>query len=134
MKFGDRLVSFSDGIVEHENQNKEMLGDDGIENWLSNQPNISVQEIIGKATEYLGPVTRKDDITIVVFTSQLFEAVVHKYMASKIPIEIIIELDAEHIKLADPVVDLVNVMTNQLGLHAIHSDLFTVSVSYTISP
>jgi hypothetical protein len=59
---------------------------------------------------------------------------VHKYMASKIPIKIIIELDAEHIKLADPVVDLVNVMTNQLGLHAIHSDLFTVSVSYTISP
>ncbi|MFT6344886.1 MAG: DNA-binding response OmpR family regulator/anti-sigma regulatory factor (Ser/Thr protein kinase) [Paraglaciecola sp.] len=126
MKFGDRLVAFSDGIVELENQNKDMLGDDGIENWLSGQPDISVQEIIGKATEYLGSIKRKDDITIVIFTSQPFEPMVHKYMASKIPIKIIIELDAEHIKLADPVVDLVNVMTNQLGLHSIHSDLFTV--------
>jgi hypothetical protein len=62
----------------------------------------------------------------VIFTGQPFEPMVHKYMASKIPIKIIIELDAEHIKLADPVMDLVNVMTNQLGLHGIHFDLFTV--------
>ena len=126
MKFGDRLVAFSDGVVELENQNKEMLGDDGIENWLSNQPDISVQEMISKATEYLGAMQRKDDITIMIFTCQLFEPVVYKDMASKTPIKIIIELNAELIKLADPVVDLVNVMTNQLGLHGIHSNLFTV--------
>ena len=126
MKSGDRLVAFSDGVVELENQHKEMLGDEGIEKWLSNQPDISVEEIIGKATEYLGSMERKDDITIVIFTSQLFEPWVHKNMASKIPIKIIVELNAEHIKAADPVVDLVNVMTNQLGLHGIHSELFTV--------
>ena len=126
MKSGDRLVAFSDGVVELENQHKKMLGDEGIEKWLSNQPDISVEEIIGKATEYLGSMERKDDITIVIFTSQLFEPWVHKNMASKIPIKIIVELNAEHIKAADPVVDLVNVMTNQLGLHGIHSELFTV--------
>jgi hypothetical protein len=49
-------------------------------------------------------------------------------MASKIPIKFIIELDAEHIKLADPVMDLVNVMTNQLGLNGIHFDLFTILI------
>ena len=118
-------MAFSDGIVVLENQNKDMLGDDGNENWLSGQPDISVQEIIDKTTEYLGSMKCKDDITVL-GTSQPFEPVVHKYMTSKIPIKIIIELDAEYVKLADPVVDLVNVMNNQLGLHGIHSDLFTV--------
>ena len=37
-----------------------------------------------------------------------------------------IELNAKHIKSADPVVDLVNVLTNQLSLYGIHSELFTV--------
>jgi serine phosphatase RsbU (regulator of sigma subunit) len=30
MKFGDRLVAFSDGVVELENQYNEMLGDESI--------------------------------------------------------------------------------------------------------
>ncbi len=35
-------------------------------------------------------------------------------------------MNAKHIKSADPVVDLVNVLTNQLSLYGIHSKLFTV--------
>ena len=37
-----------------------------------------------------------------------------------------IELNAKHIKSTDPVIDLVNVVTNQLSLYGIHSVLFTV--------
>jgi len=126
MKFGDRLVAFSDGIVELENQECAMLGDEGIENWLNIQPDISVEGIISKATDYLGGMQRKDDITLVIFTSQPFGAITKKGVASKVPIKIVIELDAKHIKFADPVVDLVNVVSNQLNLYGIHSELFTV--------
>jgi DNA-binding response OmpR family regulator/anti-sigma regulatory factor (Ser/Thr protein kinase) len=126
MHFGDRLVGFSDGIVELENQHKEMLGDEGIEKWLNNEPNISVEGVISKATEYIGGMERNDDITLVIFTSQPFEAVENRGVTCKIPIKIVIELDAEHIKSADPVVDLVNIVTNQLSLYGIHSELFTV--------
>ena len=38
MNFGDRLVAYSDGVVELENERNEMLGDEGIERWLSSQP------------------------------------------------------------------------------------------------
>jgi DNA-binding response OmpR family regulator/anti-sigma regulatory factor (Ser/Thr protein kinase) len=126
MQFGDRLVAYSDGIVELENEQRKMLGDEGIEKWLNNQPDISVAGVVSKATEYLGSMQRNDDITVVIFTSQPFEPVEKNGHASKVPIKIVIELNAEHIKAADPVVDLVNVVTNQLSLYGIHSELFTV--------
>lgn len=126
MHYGDRLVAFSDGIVELENEHNKMLGDEGIENWLYSEPNISVEGVINKATEYLGGMERKDDVTMVIFTSQPFEPAENRGIASKVPIKIVIELNAEHIKSADPVVDLVNVVTNQLCLYGIHSELFTV--------
>jgi DNA-binding response OmpR family regulator len=126
MQFGDRLVAYSDGIVELENEEGKMLGDEGIEKWLNNQPDISVAGVVSKATEYLGSMQRKDDITLVIFTSQPIKPVQKKGDASKIPIKIVIELNAKHIKSADPVVDLVNIVTNQLSLYGIHSELFTV--------
>jgi DNA-binding response OmpR family regulator/anti-sigma regulatory factor (Ser/Thr protein kinase) len=126
MEFGDRLVAFSDGVVELENQYNEMLGDEGIEKWLNNEPDISVDGVICNATEYLGNMERKDDVTIVIFTSQQIELAENSGVASNIPMKIAIELDAEHIKSADPVLDMVNVVTNQLRLYGIHSQLFTV--------
>jgi serine phosphatase RsbU (regulator of sigma subunit)/anti-sigma regulatory factor (Ser/Thr protein kinase) len=126
MQFGDRLVAFSDGVVELENEQNEMLGNEGIETWLSSQPDINVEGILNKTTDYLGSMKRKDDITLVIFTSQPFEQIKNKGVASKVPLKIVIELDAKHIKSADPVVDLVSVVTNQLSLFGIHSELFTV--------
>ena len=58
-------------------------------------------------------------------------AIVQKNTVSKIPIKIVFELNVKHITSADPAVDLVNVITNQLGLCGINSELFTVwSESY----
>lgn len=126
MHFGDRLVAFSDGVVELENEVNVMLGDEGIEKWLSVQPDINVDGLLHKATEYLGVRQRNDDITMVIFTSQPLSPPESKDVASSVPVKIVIELDAEHIKSTDPVVELVKVVTNQLGLYGIHSELFTV--------
>ena len=126
MQFGDRLIAFSDGVVELENEQHIMLGDEGIEKWLNSQPDINVEGLINKTTEYLGSMQRNDDITLVIFTSQPFKSVKKKGDASKVPIKIVIELNAKHIKSTDPVIDLVNVVTNQLSLYGIHSVLFTV--------
>lgn len=126
MQFDDRLVAFSDGIVELENDEGQMLGNEGIETWLLAQPNMNVEGIIDKAKEYLGSRQRKDDVTVIIFTSQPLEQVTNKGVASKIPLKMVLELNAKHIKSSDPVVDLVSVITNQLSLYGVHSELFTV--------
>lgn len=126
MALNDRLIAYTDGLVELENPQHEMLGDIGIEKWLTEQPTINVEGLIEKATEYLSGMERKDDVTVVVFTSQPLGPVETPSFASKIPIKIITDLDADHIKSADPIVDLVNVITNQLSIFGSHSKLFTV--------
>ena len=68
MQFGDRLIAYSDGVVELENEQHTMLGDEGIEKWLNSQPDINVDGLIDKATEYLGSMQRNDDITLVILT------------------------------------------------------------------
>lgn len=126
MQVGERLVAFTDGIVELENEQHEMLGDEGIENWLNSYPQISVEDIISNATQYLGSMQRNDDITMVIFTCQPIDPSGNKDIISKIPVNIMIELGAEHIKTTDPVVDFVNLVTNQLNIFGIRSELFTV--------
>lgn len=126
MALGDRLIAFTDGVVELENPKNEMLGDLGIEKWLTNQANISVEGIMNKAREYLSGMERKDDITMVIFSCQPLDPPEKSSFASKIPIKIMTDLNAEHIKSTDPIVDLVNVITNQLSIFGSHSKLFTV--------
>mgnify|MGYP000594863676 CR=1 FL=1 len=126
MQTGDRLIAFSDGVVELENERNEMLGSEGVEDWLKAQPNINVEGILNNTLDYLGSMQRKDDVTLVIFTSQLLEQVKNKGVASKVPLKIVIDLDAKHIKSTDPIVDLVSVVTNRLSLYGIHSELFAV--------
>tara|TARA_R110000868_G_scaffold73009_1_gene212032 strand:+ start:2633 stop:4279 length:1647 start_codon:yes stop_codon:yes gene_type:complete len=126
MHFGDRLVAFSDGVVELENEQHEMLGSEGIEHWLKAQPDINVEGILNNTLDYLGSMQRKDDVTLVIFTSQTLEQVKNKGVVSKVPLKIVIDLHAKHIKSTDPIVDLVSVVTNRLSLYGIHSELFAV--------
>lgn len=126
MQFGDRLIAFSDGVVELENEQNEMLGNEGVERWLEAQPNINVEMLFNNMADYLGSMERKDDVTLVIFTSQPFKKIKNQGAPSQVPLKIIIDLHAEHIKSTDPIVDLVSVVTNRLNLFGIHSKLFSV--------
>lgn len=126
MHFGDRLIGFSDGIVELENADGQMLGDEGIENWLTHQKDMAVEDIFSNAMDYMGDMQRNDDITVVIYTCQPFEPVDVVSKVCQVPMKVTVDLDAEHMRTADPVVDLVSVITNQLNLYGIHSELFTV--------
>ena len=126
MHSGDRLVAFSDGVIEIENDQNIMLTETGFESWLIEEPSSTVDGLVNKVTNYLGSNSRNDDITMVIFKSQPLHLAYTKDFASKIPFKIAIKLDAKQIKNSDPIVDLVSVITNQLALYGIHSELFTV--------
>jgi CheY-like chemotaxis protein/anti-sigma regulatory factor (Ser/Thr protein kinase) len=123
---GDRLIGFSDGIAELENAEGILLGEQGVELWLTENPQISAKEIAEKAEEYLGDGERMDDITLVIYTCRPLDDIQVENEASTLPLKIISELDADYLKLSEPIADLVNVIANQLGLFHHHSSLFTV--------
>ncbi|MEP0356377.1 SpoIIE family protein phosphatase [Paraglaciecola sp.] len=126
IEYGQRLIGFSDGIVELQKTSGEMLGDSGFENWLIEKPDIDIKGLLTKAEGYLAGEERQDDVTMVIYTSQKLAPVTKVTEESKLPLKIISNIIPEYMRVSDPIIELVNIMTNELGLFAIHSELFTI--------
>ncbi len=126
MNYGDRLVAFSDGLLEIENPQQKMLGEQGIEDWIKQQPDINVKAMINKANTFLAGQERHDDVTVVIFKSQPLQIVGSSATMTKVPFKLVIELDAKQIKSTDPIDEIIKLITNQLGIYGCHSELFTV--------
>lgn len=124
--YGDRLVGYSDGVVELTNEQDEMLGDDGLIRWLQSEPSISVLGLMDKMTDYKGNAVRADDVTIASYKCQLLDRFKSNAVLSTLPFKIHLDLGPEQIRENDPVQDLVIMLTNQTGLFTVHSRVFTV--------
>ncbi len=73
LKVGDRLVLYTDGLVEVEREDKSMLGEDGFLKIcceLPSSPEDAVAHIISKVQEYNGPAVFGDDVPRVVLDRQ----------------------------------------------------------------
>ena len=126
MNYGERLIGFSDGVLEVENPKGKMLGESGIEGWLIEVPDIKVEQLLCNIEEYLEGEERKDDVTMVIYTCQPLDGISQHSDASMLPVKLTSKIPLEYIKSSDPIVELVNIVTDQLGLHGAHSELFTV--------
>jgi DNA-binding response OmpR family regulator len=125
-QYGDRLIGFSDGVVEVENEQGIMLTDSGIEQWLAAEPTCNVTRLLNKLDDYASGVERKDDVTLVIYTCQTLSQVDRFSQASKLPLKLMLELDQQLIKSSDPIIELVTMLTSQLSLYGVHSQVYTV--------
>lgn len=123
--YGDQLVGFSDGLAEIQNEHGQLLGEDGVENWLLESSSINIQHLVDKARVYIGDGEQADDITLLHYRCQALENISVKAEISELPLKMISELEAVDLKNADPIATLVDVIANQLGLFHHHSALFT---------
>jgi DNA-binding response OmpR family regulator/anti-sigma regulatory factor (Ser/Thr protein kinase) len=125
-QYGDRLIGFSDGAVEAMNEQGQMLTDTGIESWLVAEPLANVRTILANIQTFEGSNLRTDDVTLVIYTCQELKPITHVPLTSQLPIKFELFLDHLLIKSQEPIVELIRLLTNQLGLYGIHSELFTV--------
>ncbi|MBS1783985.1 MAG: SpoIIE family protein phosphatase [Acidobacteria bacterium] len=66
---GDRLVLYTDGLVEVEREDREMLGEEGLLRICAELPANADQaagHIVTRVQAFNGPVTFRDDVTLVV--------------------------------------------------------------------
>jgi len=67
---GDRLVLYTDGLVEVEREDRSMLGDEGLMKLCAELPETADEAadfLVDKARELNAPVPFHDDVTLVVF-------------------------------------------------------------------
>ena len=125
-QYGDRIIGFSDGVVELENELGKMLTDQGIEQWLEADPKCDVAHLLSKLDKYAGGIERKDDVTLVVYTCKPLVEVDRFAHASQLPIKLLLELDHHLIRSSEPIIELVTMLTSQLSLYGVHSQVYTV--------
>lgn len=125
-KYGDRLIGFSDGVIEIKNDLGHMLGDQGLEKLLIACPQANVDMILSKLVRFEGSRIRNDDVTLFIYTCQLLEQINHTQVSFTWPIEFKLGLSYQLIKLGDPIGEIVNILTNDLNIYSCHSEVYTV--------
>lgn len=69
LRAGDRVLLYTDGVVESMNSSKELFGQERLEDFMRKDPGISARGMIGSLKEHLqtfsGTPTPEDDTTVI---------------------------------------------------------------------
>ncbi|WP_026374476.1 ATP-binding SpoIIE family protein phosphatase [Aestuariibacter salexigens] len=123
---GDRLVAFSDGLVEIEDASGEMVGEDIVEQWLAERQDITVEQMYANIDTILNGRDAHDDITIVSYRCADLHELHHINTVSTLPFVIEATLTPDEIRNTDPVEAFIELVASQNGLAWLRSQLFTV--------
>ncbi|GAB2690494.1 ATP-binding SpoIIE family protein phosphatase [Aliiglaciecola aliphaticivorans] len=125
-RLGDRLIGYSDGVIELTNAEEQMLGDEAILNWLTSDPAITVEEISHRTEKFRGKAEQLDDITLISYTCQDLSELKSQIEITQLPFTITVELKVEQLIKFTPIYDIVVMVCSQLGMQRVRSDLSTV--------
>ncbi|MFA3790541.1 SpoIIE family protein phosphatase [Aliiglaciecola sp. SL4] len=125
-QIGDRLIGYSDGVIELTNAEEHMLGDEAILSWLALNPAMTIAEISQRAEKFRGNAEQLDDITLISYTCQNLTGLTSKIEISQLPFQISVEMQVEQLVKFTPIYDIVVMVCSQLGMQRVRSDLSTV--------
>lgn len=125
-EYGEQLVGFTDGVIEVHAENGEMLGEERIELWLKDNPQISCNEMANRADKFADGAEQADDITIIKYECQQLALEKVELAMPTTPFNIEMELNAAHIRESDPVKDLIDRLSSTPAFSSARSHLFTV--------
>lgn len=126
LAYGDRLVMYTDGLVEVNDESGNMLGESGIEQWFELDNSLSLEGVYNQALNYSSTQTFDDDVTIVAYTAQSLETLNPTSESDDIPSDIVITLSASHIKKDDVLERILSVAGQCSGITHVRSTLFTL--------
>jgi CheY-like chemotaxis protein/anti-sigma regulatory factor (Ser/Thr protein kinase) len=123
---GDRLLGYSDGLIELTNAQHEMFGEEALMTLLTRQPDINVSQLTQEIEAFRGDAEQMDDITMVSFTCQSLIAMETKYAITALPFSVNFELLGAQRRSVDPVYDIVKMVSSMDGMQSIRSSFSTV--------
>ena len=124
----ERLVMFTDGVVEIIDKNEEMFGYERLTHLLTSSDYQELPQIIDELNLFSGGAEQDDDISILSLrcdevNSNLAPAD-HNY--SNLAHSFTLELNAEAIKSSDPVLEVIDIITQIKGAEEHRSTIFLI--------
>jgi CheY-like chemotaxis protein len=125
VKPDQRLVMATDGIIETESLQGDMFGEGSLKKALSSSPSITTSEIIEKVHAFSEHGEQQDDLSIVIINCIASEA--HRLEApiySSLPFSFSMSLNAKQMKGTDPILELVDILSQVEGINEHRSNIF----------
>lgn len=123
---GDRLLGYSDGLIELTNAEQQMFGEEALITLLTEQPDINVSQLTERIEAFRGDAEQMDDITMVSFTCQSLNSLKQNYDLTVLPFSVNFELHSAQLRKVDPVYDIVKMVASMDGMQGIRSNFSTV--------
>ncbi len=125
LRDGARVVLYTDGITEAENNQGEQFGYERLAQTLKSQQHVSTAQIIEKVRSFTQCEMQQDDYSVVIVDPQPHEVdSARNKTISPLPVSLALTLDAQQLKTLDPVAQLIDLVANLPGLNAHKSSLF----------
>ncbi|WP_394220954.1 SpoIIE family protein phosphatase [Alteromonas gracilis] len=126
----EQMVICSDGLIESENHDGEMLLEEGlidiVKNQMHNYGRIDAYSLFLRIQERSASSTFHDDVSLVVFTSKPINVPTAKKLEAGLPSVHEVALEAEHLKQTDILQRVLQIAGQCEGIQSIRSIMYTV--------
>ena len=120
-----RLVLATDGIIETTNAQDEYFGEQRFIQTLASKRNVTSDDVISQVTQFAHGSAQQDDLSLVLFNCVAVPPLAEEQEPySRLPFNFSLTLNSRQIKQTDPVLEIVEVITQVGGLTAHRSDIF----------
>ncbi|MBU2977403.1 fused response regulator/phosphatase [Alteromonas sp. C1M14] len=123
---GQQLLVYTDGIMEVMDANGNMADEEGVKRWFSESALASATGLYEKAVQYRGEGEQADDMSIVLFTCKSLKALHDQHKTNELPYTITLNLCGAELQNKRIIDSLMDMLSTQVGICRIRSDLFTV--------
>jgi anti-sigma regulatory factor (Ser/Thr protein kinase) len=125
-EYGDRIMGYTDGVIELTNDDGEMLSEEGLEAWLESSPGINTERLMEMIESYRIKGEQADDITMFIYEMQ--ELGLKRRIAElpKAPFKLVVEVDHKSFATVNPVTEIIDMLSGQASFYGLRSNIFTV--------
>lgn len=123
---GDRVILYTDGIIESVNMKGEMYSEERFEHFYQEDKDTTIGALIDELWAFRGEAEQNDDISVAYLTctNKLQALVEPENQFSRLPFHIRLNAQAEELKQTDPVVEMLDVISQICGLSDHRSVMF----------
>lgn len=124
--YGDRLMGYTDGVIELTNNQGEMLAEEGLESWVESTPGITTQRLMQMIETYRIKGEQADDITMFIYEFQQLGLTRRIAELPKAPFHLQVEVDEASFASVNPVTEIIDMLSGQAAFYGLRSNIFTV--------
>ena len=126
LEYGDRILGYTDGVIELSNEQGDMLGEEGLEGWVESSPGITTSRLMEMIEAYRAKGEQADDITMFIYQAQELGL---KRRVAELPNALFnLQVKVDHSNLANtnPVTEIIDLLSGQAAFFGLRSNIFTV--------